>query len=83
MGERYTARNVHPVMTMGGIMPGGTEMENWYNHVPFPNPAQLALKRAELLAEIEAWHAERAPAISRPPQFRGIAGDLAGERRAA
>lgn len=64
MSERFTAEDVHPVMTMGGIMPGGSEMTNWYNHVPFPNPAQLALKRAELLAEIDALIAEKEQAAT-------------------
>lgn len=60
MTEEYTARDDHPVMTMAGIMPGGSEMKTWYTHVPFPTPAQLELKRGELLEEIEAWKAEKA-----------------------
>ncbi|MGQ0520925.1 MAG: hypothetical protein ACT4PX_07235 [Actinomycetota bacterium] len=87
MTERYTAREVHPVMTMAGIMPGGAEMENWYNHVPFPNPAQLALKRAELLAEIERWKAEKAAVAGRPGlqavRAEGAGGTVAGDRSAA
>ena len=51
--KRFTDRDTHPVMTMAGIMPGGSEMTNWYNHVPFPSPEQLAVKRVELLAQIE------------------------------
>lgn len=84
MSERYTAREVHPVMTMAGIMPGGTEMKNWYNHVPFPNPAQLALKRAELLDDIEQWKAQKAgAAIATRPAFRVIPGEVSEVRRAA
>lgn len=60
MSEPFTAADTHPVITMGGIMPGGSEMVHWYNHVPFPNPDQLALKRDELLALTEAWKAEKA-----------------------
>ena len=60
MAEEYTALDVHPVMTMAGIMPGGSEMKTWYSHVPFTTPAQLELKREELLEEIEAWKAEKA-----------------------
>ncbi|HEX2701105.1 MAG TPA: hypothetical protein VHM89_12965 [Acidimicrobiales bacterium] len=60
MTERYTAREDHPVMTMAGIMPGGSEMKTWYNHVPFPTPEQLEVRREELLGEIEAWKAEKA-----------------------
>ena len=51
--KRFNDRDTHPVMTMAGIMPGGSEMTNWYNHVPFPSPEQLAVKRVELLAQIE------------------------------
>jgi hypothetical protein len=51
-------------MTMAGIMPGGSEMKTWYTHVPFPNPAQLELKREELLVEIEEWHARKALAAA-------------------
>lgn len=84
MAEHYTARDVHPVMTMAGIMPGGTEMKNWYNHVPFPTPAQLELKRAELLAEIEEWKARKAlAATGTRPELRVIPGEATEERRAA
>ena len=60
MDDRFTARDAHPVMTIGGIMPGGSEMVQWYNHVPFPNPDQLALKRAELIALTAERKAEKA-----------------------
>jgi hypothetical protein len=81
MSERYTARDAHPVMTMAGIMPGGTEMKSWYNHVPFPTPAQLALKRAELLVEIEEWKARKA--LAARPQPDVIPREAIAEQRAA
>lgn len=84
MPEHYTAREVHPVMTMAGIMPGGTEMQNWYDHVPFPTPAQLAVKRAELLAEIEEWKARKAlAATATRPQLEVVPGKVTGDPRAA
>ena len=67
MSEHYTAREIHPVMTMAGIMPGGTEMQSWYGHIPFPTPAQLDLKRTELLAEIERWTARKTLVAGRRP----------------
>lgn len=83
MSERFTARDVHPVMTMAGIMPGGSEMTNWYNHVPFPNPAQLAIKRAELLAQIAELKAEKERTALSGPRPRVIPGIGAEARRAA
>lgn len=80
MSEPFTAREARPVMTMGGIMPGGSEMTHWYNHVPFPNPAQLALKRAELLAEIEARAAEKLAAAT---ELRVLPGEITEEAKAA
>ena len=64
MSERFTSGEARPVMTMAGIMPGGSQMTHWYNHIPFPNPDQLAAKREQLLAEIEAWKAEKAIAAA-------------------
>lgn len=83
MADRFTARDVHPVMTMAGIMPGGSEMTNWYNHVPFPNPAQLAIKRAELLAQIAELKAEKERAALTGPRLEVIPGIGVEERRAA
>lgn len=54
-----TERYGHPVITMGGIMPGGSEMVEWYTHVPFPSPAALEIKRDELLTAIEQRKAEK------------------------
>ena len=70
--KRFIDRDTHPVMTMAGIMPGGSEMTNWYNHVPFPNPEQLAVKRAELLAQIEELRVakERAALAAGLPEIK-------------
>lgn len=54
MRKHYTTAGVNPVLTAGGIMPGGSEMTHWYNHISFPDPETLAAKRVELLARIEA-----------------------------
>lgn len=68
MRETYDARDSRPVMTAAGIMPGGSEMTNWYDHIPFPSPSVLAIKRVELLALIAAQKAalEQATTPLRP-----------------
>lgn len=48
---------VHPVMTMAGIMPGGSEMRHWHGWVPFPDPDATA---RELAAGNARTHAELA-----------------------
>ena len=83
MSERRTAEGFHPVMTMAGIMPGGSEMTNWYDHVPFPTGEQLALKRAELLAETAAWKAEKALVAATRTELPTRADPVAGELRTA
>lgn len=52
---KVDTRGVHPVMTMAGIMPGGSEMRHWHNWVPFPDPDAIA---RELAAGNARTHAE-------------------------
>lgn len=68
MRERRQREYDRPVMTPAGIMPGGSEMREWYGHIPFPSPAALTRKRAELLALIEERKAEKA--LTTPPVRR-------------
>ena len=85
MRETYDARDSNPVMTAGGIMPGGSEMTNWYDHIPFPSPTVLAAKRVELLALLEAEKArkERLTTAQRPAlQVLTGGGEAALERAA-
>ena len=83
MAERYVPRGAHPVVTAGGIMPGGPEMTNWYTHVPFPNPQVLAAKRAALLAQIEEQRGTQERATPGRPPFQVVGGGEAEGKQAA
>lgn len=50
-------RGVHPVMTMAGIMPGGSQMRHWHQAAPFPDPDEIA---RELAAGHGRTHAQLA-----------------------
>lgn len=60
MDKRHSPKvdteGVRPVMTMAGIMPGGSEMRHWHENAPFPNPdaiaRQLAAGNARTRAEV-------------------------------
>ena len=50
MTMSFAGKGAHPIISGAG---DATELTGWYGHVPFPTPEQLAVKRAQLLAQIE------------------------------
>jgi hypothetical protein len=46
----FEGKGAHPIISGAG---DATELRGWYGHIPFPTPEQLAVKRAQLLAQIE------------------------------
>lgn len=64
MDKRHSVKvdteGVRPVMTMAGIMPGGSEMRHWADHVPFPNPDAIARRLAAGNARSAADRARQA-----------------------
>jgi hypothetical protein len=50
MTMSFAGKGAHPVISGAG---DATELTGWYGHIPFPTPEQLAVKRAQLLAQIE------------------------------
>ncbi len=71
MDKRHSPKvdtaGVHPVMTMAGIMPGGSEMRHWHNWVPFPDPDAIARELAAGNARTHAEMARQAEVTGTPP----------------
>lgn len=44
--RKVDTEGVRPVITMAGIMPGGSEMRHWHENAPFPDPDAIARQLA-------------------------------------
>lgn len=64
---KLDTRGVHPVMTMAGIMPGGSEMRHWHVRAPFPDPDAIA-------RHLAAGHATTHAELRRQAEFDAAEG---------